>query len=91
MSRHVVDLLHRFRDAKMIYVLTIEHKHGHDTWAHRTPEGARASLLNYAIEYWASEVGDAPKPIDPDALIQQYFEATNGQEWWSIDQVEVLP
>jgi hypothetical protein len=76
----------------LIYVLTIEHKHGHDLWCHHSEQGARASLADYVRDNWDTEVGaSVTKPVDIDTMIQQYFEATGGEEWWSIDHLKLLP
>lgn len=43
-------------DETNVYVLSIDHKHGTNTYIHRTEEGRRAALLDYVAEEWDREM-----------------------------------
>lgn len=68
-------------ETETVFIVTVEHKHGTDSWAHRTFEGAIASLAEYCREWWAGE--DDP-PEDDEQCIKDYFE--NEQEFHTINE-----
>jgi hypothetical protein len=70
-------------EKEIVWILTIEHKHGTDVYAHKTEAGAKGALLDYVQEWWSIEVGDEPIPENPDAAIERYFEEACN-EFYSI-------
>lgn len=64
-----------------VYVLTIDHKHGTNTYAHRTAEGAHQSLMDYIAEWWGDCGFDGPVPEDDAEAIALYFDATAETYW----------
>jgi len=75
-----------------VWVLTVEHKHGHDTSVHSTPAGADARLLDYVQTWWDRRVFDddgnpMPIPADPDEAIEAYFDSDGTEhEAWFIEE-----
>lgn len=80
-----------------VWVLTIDHRHGQDTWVHLTEDGARGTLVNYVCEWWSELTGrnahaDLPEqaPADDQEAINTYFEWV-GDEYYNIEKTTVLP
>src|SRR5262249_21001480 len=53
-------------------VLVIDHKHGTTCALHRSHDDAKASVLEWAREWWSQELPERPMPDDAD-LITEYF------------------
>jgi hypothetical protein len=77
--------------AEMVHILLIFHRHGHNTYLHRTEEGEQASLIGYVRENWEDEIKDEPAPEDDDKAIERYFELLAEEESYSIDTIEIGP
>jgi hypothetical protein len=71
---------------KPIYVVHISHKYGDDLSTFDTHEAARASVAEYARQWWEKEGVPGPAPDDDDAAISAYFEHANGWESYTIEQ-----
>lgn len=81
-----------------IHVTCIEHRHGTNFYANRTPEGAFQALYTYVCDEWVNEqIAEQRNPqtntpfgpighYDPPAAIEIYFEQV-GTEHWSRDEV----
>ena len=76
----------------IVWVLTIEHRHGHDTSVHQSEDGARNWLAEYVREWWndGGWLDDEQPPEDDSEAIDLYFEKV-GDEYYSLDQCAVLP
>jgi len=75
-----------------VFVLAIEHKHGMDSFAFASREGADARLLEFVTEWWATDGpqgGDAEMPEDPKVRIDRYFHHDNQMESYSINECEL--
>lgn len=73
---------------KIVYVLTIDHKHGQNVYVNRTEEGARKELETYVTENWESEM-PADRYIQvSDNAVGEYFHETEG-EFYNIECCEV--
>lgn len=61
-----------------IWVVTVTHKHGHDTYLAGTKREAYTTLDQYVSEWWDSEiVSSLQKPKAIRARIARYFSHTN--------------
>lgn len=61
-----------------IWVVTITHKHGHDTYVAGTKREAYTTLDQYVSEWWASEVtSNLQQPRAIGKRIARYFENTD--------------
>lgn len=67
-----------------IWVLVIEHRHGANTYVHKTEAGAQQSLRAYVDDNWAQELGTRPVPDDEEDMIAEYFERVD-DEHYSLD------
>lgn len=79
-----------------VWVLTVDHRHGRDTWVHATEEGAFGHLADYVSDWWTELVGRNDRvelpdeaPADTREAINTYFE-TVGDEYYDIESKEVL-
>lgn len=63
-----------------LWVAVYEHKYSMDTYAFTTYEGAESLRQRSADEFWEAEMGDRPKPEDPDEMGEH-------GEFFSIEQV----
>lgn len=71
-----------------VWVLTIIHPHGEDTWVRRTAEAVEKILLDYVTEWWEKEKGDIDEmPEEPSDRIGAYFEDLD--EWYALQECEV--
>lgn len=73
-------------DELTVYILSIDHKHGTNTYSHRTAEGAHRSLVSYVTEFWDTWV-NAPMPADDDEMIELYFDQASGEESYWVDEI----
>ena len=69
-----------------IYILTIEHRHGINTYPCITEEIARRELTNYVAEWWVGE----EVPNDVDEMIDEYFENQEPEECYSIEDIDLI-
>ena len=77
-----------------VFVATYSHKHGDDQTVYATFAGAVRARNDIATQWWDREIGDGhPKPENPDAIGEAYFDYMNdhGEEWFTIQECEVLP
>ena len=84
----------------VVWLLTIGHRHGHDTTVHHCESAAREGLLGFVAKYWGEVVGleydtgarrrTVPEqmPADSAAAIDIYFAAHDG-EWFDIAESKV--
>lgn len=75
-----------------IILLTIDHKHGTNTYACRDDETAEQELCQYVRTQWdvTGNEGDVKMPEDPDEAIEMYFGFHQEDEWYSIEGLEVI-
>ena len=70
-----------------LWVAVFEHKHGMDTFALTSFEAAENLRNSIAAEFWETEMGDLPKPEDPDELAEAYFnEMSSHGEFFTIHE-----
>jgi hypothetical protein len=79
----------------LVWVLVISHRHGDNMYVHETPEGAKASLVEYVHEWWgecSGRWGEEPEkmPHDDEEAVQAYFDKV-GDEYYSLEQAAVMP
>lgn len=72
-----------------VWLLTIDHRHGTDTFVHKTEDGAKATLVCYVEDWWSEQCGDLEIP-DDDVAITAYFDAA-GDEYYSLEERTVMP
>ena len=78
-----------------VYIATIEHKHGVNTYVSETYMLAFAEVVQYAREYWEDIEYDG-KPATPDGLsddeiVRMYFEGeVYGDEFYAIEGYPVI-
>ena len=68
-----------------IYIATIEHKHGTNTYAARSESGLFEAIDEYVREWWDDEMADEIMPNNLQDRIDAYFEDT---EYEFFDQYE---
>lgn len=71
----------------IIWILTIEHRHGTNVYAHQTKAGAEESLMEYVDEWWDSEMDGAKIPENRDEAIDGYF--SSAVETYYLQDVEL--
>lgn len=67
-----------------VWVLTINHNHGLDTFAHACEAAAYAQLDAYVQKWWEHEVTGHELPDDPDERIRAYFDEFVPHESFAI-------
>lgn len=78
---------HTVKVGQNLWVAVYEHKHGMDTFACTTRLAAEILREGVAAQFWEAEMGDLPKPSDPDELADAYFdEMGNHGEFFSIQE-----
>ena len=76
--------------AESVVVVTIDHRHGTTSSAHRTSAGAEAALLDHAATWWHELAPDpGPIPSEPHTAIEEYFRRHPG-DFYSTETVELL-
>lgn len=71
-----------------VWVLTIDHKYGTDTYVKRTEVGAKRELLSY-VDRWWDEIDSTDAPAGTtEETIEFYFESREG-EYYHIEEVEL--
>lgn len=78
----------------IVWVLQINHRHGTDTFVHRTAEGANDELFDYVKMWWSEAVsryGELPEamPQDRDEAVNEYFESMQDVESYTLEQSSV--
>ena len=70
-----------------LWVAVYEHKYGMDTHAFTTHAEAEGMRRRIADWFWEAEMGDLPKPEDPDELAEAYFnEMSSHGEFFTIHE-----
>jgi len=74
-----------------IYLLMIDHRHGANTSAHKTQEGALTALASYVAQEWEGEMpaGEAMPESEGEA-IANYFHHMEGRESYDIEETELV-
>lgn len=72
-----------------VFVLTIEHKHGSDSWVATDQDALTGCLYDFVSSWWEQELGDIPMPDDHDEAIQQYFTAMGGIEFRTVTTAKI--
>lgn len=72
----------------IIQILLIETKYGCDSFAFTTREKAEDRLYKYVQDYWSSYC-DGECPEDKEKAIQEYFDNTHSEEFYSIEETEL--
>lgn len=71
-----------------LWVAVYEHKYGMDTHAFTTHAEAEGMRRRIADWFWEAEMGDLPKPEDPEEMADAYFnEMGDHGEFFNIQQV----
>jgi hypothetical protein len=89
-------------EKQTVYITTVHHKHGEDTWVNATEAGAKEALYEYVKEWWDELWEDIcyedapPIPEDRDAAIAAYFKKWKDEsdlepEWYESGAQEVGP
>lgn len=68
----------------IVVVLQITHKHGTHTTVYAHEDAAREALEQYCTDCW-TEWHPNQDPSDQTPLIDQYFNSTNGNEYYSLE------
>lgn len=72
-----------------IWIVTVEHRHGHDNWVSHTEAGAISQLATYCRENWEdSAAPDAEIPEDDQQCVELYFDE-NTIEFYSCGTAEL--
>lgn len=70
-----------------LWVAVYEHKHGMDTFACTTRLAAEILREGVAAQFWEAEMGDLPKPSDPEELADAYFDEMGSHgEFFTIQE-----
>lgn len=77
----------------MIWILSIEHRHGYNYYACEDEEAARQQLDLYVREWWETEnymnqdegVEEIEMPDDRGLRIERYFEELADDEYYTMD------
>jgi hypothetical protein len=72
-----------------VHVLTIEHRHGTDTFVCASELIAEECLDGYVRSWWDEEMGDTAMPTTAEERIVQYFEAM-AEEQYDITEYGVI-
>lgn len=70
----------------MVYVLTIDHKHGMDVWAFSSRDKLDAKLIAYVNEWFFDEIGE-PRPENDGDAILEYFDRAD--EFYSTHEIDI--
>lgn len=74
-----------------VYVVVISHRHGLNTDASRTYEGAEKIAAQYAVQFWderANEEIESYEGLSDSDIVAAYFE-DHQEEWCEIQVCEV--
>lgn len=69
-----------------IWVLTILHRHGTETFACKDEGVARRQLYGYVEDGWEDAFGDEPIPEESDVAIDDYFEGNEKESYILIKE-----
>lgn len=72
--------------APLIWLLTIEHKHGEEQSAHLTEDAAKDALHAYVQEWWEKDGPGGDIPTDRDTVIIAYFYGDKAAESYSLTE-----
>jgi hypothetical protein len=75
---------------KTVYVVTIEHRHGIDTYVCATNEGAWKQLHDYVKEWWESEAVPGEIPEHPPEAVRDYFDHVE-TEFYGLEETLLRP
>lgn len=65
-----------------VVILSIEHRHGHDSWACDTEQTAYGVLDHYVQTWWDDEMpADAAMPPSAEERREAYFEQVCMESW----------
>lgn len=75
-----------------IHVALIEHKHGMNIYASKSPDGLRGQIYEYVSEWW-DDICSEPLKMEMDAqeAIDKYFSEAGEYESLKVEQVELKP
>lgn len=71
-----------------IFVATVEHKHGTNTYAGETYLLAYSAVVDYVRDYW-HEVGTDEPPTDEEIMVSLYFAAME-DEWYNVEEIALI-
>lgn len=78
---------HTVKVGQNLWVAVFEHKHGMDTFACTTRLAAEILREGVAAQFWEAEMGDLPKPSDPEELADAYFDEMGSHgEFFTIQE-----
>jgi hypothetical protein len=73
-----------------VIVAIWDHRHGQDIRVFDSEDGAKRWQREIAEEWWEKELGNEPKPEDPQEMADAYFELMEGRdEFFSYGPYEV--
>ena len=73
---------------RLVYVTTVDHRHGTNIYVNKTRKGAEEELLGYVTENWESEM-PKDQPIQASGnRVRDYFYAIE-EEFYGIEFLEV--
>lgn len=78
-----------------LWVATVEHKHGSESWVCLTREGAYAALADFVRDWWDEEVSKGFEegrecPEDDATAVEAYFDHVT-DEFYSVSSSVLLP
>lgn len=78
---------------EFVHVLTIDHKHGTNTTAHRSYEGAIAEAAKFARQWAESDAGiKGGDEMSDFEITEAYFNVMSEKdEFYTIERTELLP
>ena len=74
-----------------VYVARYTHRHGMDVHVFRTEESANKLADEIAKEYWTYHFPNTPIPTEGAADAYFNFLGEQGEEFFEVERVEVLP
>lgn len=77
--------------ARTVHILTIDHRHGTDTFVVHNPGQAEEMIGHYVDEWWETDGPDEPMPEDAEEKVARYFEFQAGRESYSITEARIEP
>ncbi len=76
----------------IIYLATIEHDHGVNTYVCATHTRAWHEIAKFAREFW-HEIGNDPQPpagMTNQEIVDTYFAAKHDSEFYNIEEYPIL-
>lgn len=79
-------LFDKFKSSvKVVWVATVEHKHGTNTYVGATEDDVYEEVFDYVEGEWPSEIPDIPMPEDHRQAVDDYFAEESVDECLEIE------